>query len=420
MVALYVVAVAKASLTFAVMVLIAGGVACTPSSARTPTPEASMPTPAVASTPASVTARDLQSGHWSTLPPAPIQGRGGASAIWTGHLLLVWGGFSSLTKTTFADGAAYDPVTNRWKKIHASPLSPRRGQVAVWTGTEMVVWGGFSAADTSLGDGAAYTPTTDSWRALPTGPLSSRGGAFGVWTGTEIIVLGGRSGSGTSFADGAAFNPRFQKWRAVAPPSPVAGHLVKWMTVVYAKERLLAWSAWSTERQSGPGVNAAAAGEDLFSYSPAKTSWQIIPPSPAAPAIATEAVVANSVVIVRGLPFACGGSCPFMPEVMASLDPVAMVWSRLPPNPWQSANLTVSTGAAVFAFDDAFISRGASPGDAIAYDPTNHEWIPLAATPLLCIADATVWTGREVLLFCRGDGAQTGPPSFSGLAFKVS
>lgn len=344
--------------------------------------------------------------------------------VWTGHLLLVWGGFSSLTKTTFADGAVYDPLTNRWRKIHASPLSPREGQVAVWTGSEMVVWGGFRAADTlaptSLGDGAAYSPTSDSWRALPTGPLSPRGVAFGVWTGTEVIVLGGVSGSGTSYADGAAFNPRSQKWRAVPQPSPVAGHLLKWRTVVYANDLLLAWSGWSAERQTGPGAYSPAGGEDLFAYSPARASWRIIPPLPAAPAVVEEAVVANSLVIVRGLPFACVGFCPFMPEAMASYDPAAMVWSRLPPNPWQSANLTVWTGAALFAFDDGFMSSEASPGDAIAYDPTNHEWLPLTGTRLLCMPEATVWTGRAVLLFCQGDVLQTGPPSVSGLAFEVS
>jgi hypothetical protein len=109
-----------------------------------------------------------------------------------------------------------------------------------------------------------------------------------------------------------------------------------------------------------------------------------------------------------------------MSEVTASYDPAAMVWSRLPPNPWHAANLTVWTGAALFAFDYEFMSSEASPGDAIAYDPTNRKWLPLTRTRLLCVPDATLWTGREVLLFCQGDVLQTGPPSFSGLTFEVS
>ena len=414
------VAVAKASLTFAMVVLIVGCSGSTPGSPQTPASQTSPGAPAVASTPASVAASDLRQGHWSTLPLSPIRGRSRQSVVWTGHQLLVWGGFSYLTKMMFADGAAYDPVTNHWHKIHDGPLSPRVGQVAIWTGREMVVWGGFSAADTvvrrSLGDGAAYNPTTDSWRKLPSSPLASRGGAFGVWTGTETIVIGGVSGSGKTFVDGAAFDPQTQHWRVIPPPSPVGGHPITWETAVSVDGQLLAWSRWSTVSQ--PGTRG---GVDLFAYSSDTAAWRPIPPSPAAPAVVRQAVVANSVVIVRGLPFACSGLCPFVPEVMASYDPATMVWSRLPPIPWDGASLTLWTGAALFAFDDSFVGREASPGDAIAYDPTNHEWLRLPATPLVCsITDASVWTGREVVLFCQDDDLGSGPPYVSGLAFAVS
>lgn len=45
----------------------------------------------------------LARGHWVNLPPAPIATRGGEVAMWTGHLLVIWGGDSA--STTYANGA---------------------------------------------------------------------------------------------------------------------------------------------------------------------------------------------------------------------------------------------------------------------------------------------------------------------------
>jgi hypothetical protein len=54
-------------------------------------------------------------------------------------------------------GEAYNPATNTWTALPAAPLRGRAGPIAVWTGHQMIVWGG-SFGNTGYTDGAAFTP----------------------------------------------------------------------------------------------------------------------------------------------------------------------------------------------------------------------------------------------------------------------
>src|SRR5205807_4897393 len=129
--------------------------------------------------------------RWQVLPPAPVAGRFGTSAVWSGREVLFWGGQAGAdtrglhlpppTATgglhlppptgTFADGAAYDPATRRWRKLPAAPIGARTGHQAVWTGREMVVWGGYPRCcpiDSVIHDpaAAAFDPATNRWRRI--------------------------------------------------------------------------------------------------------------------------------------------------------------------------------------------------------------------------------------------------------------
>jgi N-acetylneuraminic acid mutarotase len=60
-------------------------------------------------------------------------------------------------------GEAYDPATNQWTALPEAPLTGRAGPTAVWTGSQMIVWGGYTTTENyttsnSYTDGAAYTP----------------------------------------------------------------------------------------------------------------------------------------------------------------------------------------------------------------------------------------------------------------------
>jgi hypothetical protein len=85
---------------------------------------------------------------WRVLAEAPLAPRSGHVAVWTGREMIVWGGSARSDSSVSAefvsahDGAAYDPVADSWREISRAPIPGRVGYSAVWTGEEMIVWGG--------------------------------------------------------------------------------------------------------------------------------------------------------------------------------------------------------------------------------------------------------------------------------------
>ena len=105
------------------------------------------------------------SPSWRPLPTPPILGRLGASAVWTGREMIVWGGVTRGGAFPYgaprSDGAAYTPATRTWRKIANSPsgVLGDGGPAAAWTGSRMVVWSG-NSPDRPAG-GAVYDPRTN-------------------------------------------------------------------------------------------------------------------------------------------------------------------------------------------------------------------------------------------------------------------
>jgi hypothetical protein len=97
---------------------------------------------------------------WQALPAAPIVGRLGPSAVWTGTEMIVWGGYARSENVGQAsDGAAYKPATRTWRTIAPSPPGVQGGAAVVWTGDEMIVWAS-NSPDGPVG-AAAYDLATD-------------------------------------------------------------------------------------------------------------------------------------------------------------------------------------------------------------------------------------------------------------------
>lgn len=155
------------------------------------------------------------SGEWAELPAAPIAGRSGQAAVWTGQEMIVWGGQSETSEeeNDLFDGAALDLATESWRRIPQGPISRGASADAVWTGTEMLVWSGTEAA--------SYDPTSNSWRRASRFPLAPRANSAVAWNGSELIVWGGIGPCGTCFlADGAAYDPESDTWQEL-PPAPL-------------------------------------------------------------------------------------------------------------------------------------------------------------------------------------------------------
>src|SRR5262249_45199183 len=103
--------------------------------------------------------------------------RSHATAVWTGSVMIVWGGgeqdqFCPSTSAAYQggayqDGSRYDPLTDTWSLIsRVNAPNGRFWHTAVWTGTEMIVWGGWDVNLSDVNDGGRYDPASDSWRSV--------------------------------------------------------------------------------------------------------------------------------------------------------------------------------------------------------------------------------------------------------------
>ena len=75
--------------------------------------------------------------------------------------MLVWGGSAG---AVVSGGGRYNPSTNTWASItNTNAPSGRNGHTAVWTGGLMVVWGGGVYVSPHFSTGGRYDPATNSW-----------------------------------------------------------------------------------------------------------------------------------------------------------------------------------------------------------------------------------------------------------------
>src|SRR6202008_4286762 len=100
---------------------------------------------------------------WSptSLTNAP-QGRFLHTVVWSGNRMVVWGGRPRSFAGSLNTGGRYDPASDAWTPTSTTSVpSVRYGHTAVWTGTVMIVWGGIDA--NYLNSGGRYDPANDSW-----------------------------------------------------------------------------------------------------------------------------------------------------------------------------------------------------------------------------------------------------------------
>ena len=114
------------------------------------------------------------------------------TAVWTGSEMIVWGGYGGPPIYDLNTGGRYNPSTDSWIATNLTNApSARHNYTAVWTGRIMIVWGGDGGGNT----GGRYDPGTDSWIATSTTYAPScRTFYTAVWTGGEMIIWGGTDG----------------------------------------------------------------------------------------------------------------------------------------------------------------------------------------------------------------------------------
>ena len=311
------------------------------------------------------------------------------TAVWTGSEMIVWGG----TKAMFLDdGGRYDPLTDTWTATaRAGAPSARYSHTAVWTGSKMVVWGGNGSGVGVVNSGGRYDPATDSWAPLSTFHAPpGRMKHSAVWTGSRMIVWGGQ---GNTFRDvfnhGGRYDPVGDAWTPLttlgAPPAR------GYHTAVFTGDEMLVWGGFD-------GSSVVAEGGR---YDPIANDWE--PMSAAGepvPRFGHTAVWSGDEMLVWG---GTGDGGPF--NSGGRYDPAADAWTA-----------TDTTGAPPATAGHVGVWAGErmivwGPFDSIGgrYDPATDAWTPTATNggPTARIGSTSVWTGNEMIVWGGLSGGAT-------------
>lgn len=145
-------------------------------------------------------------------PPTSFVGRSRAAAVAIdGGRVFIWGGMN-YGNDALGDGAIYDPRDNTWKVLGSATGSPSARVLpsVVWTGKVVIVFGGADAAgNNSFRDGALYDPAADAWTALnPPQSVTRRAAPYAFWDGSTAVFWGGTAASGSSWT-GSSGGERF-------------------------------------------------------------------------------------------------------------------------------------------------------------------------------------------------------------------
>lgn len=348
--------------------------------------------------------------RWSPAFAAPIGGRTGHTATWTGDRMVVWGGWAPSDRGTpaFADGAALVLAQDGWLPVGGAPVAPRHGHTAVWTGTELVVWGGLTPDGTPLADGAAYDPGAGSWRRLPPAPLEGRSGHGVVWTGAGMVVWGG-TGEDGAVADGAVYDPAGDTWRELpsAPLGPRSAPVAVWT----GAEVLLVGGV--ADDPAGFPVDGAA-------YDPAAARWRPLPAAPGPGMAGAAAAWTGDRLLVVGGDGAVGGA-PTTTNQALEYDPVTDAWDEVVPPPLGP----LSRAPHVWTGTSFVVWGGGTPDhartDGAAFDPVVGRWRPLPPAPLDGRGGATaVWAGDRMVVWGGSEVQVSGGQRADGAAFTPS
>jgi hypothetical protein len=314
--------------------------------------------------------------------------REGHSAVWTGKVVLVWGGWLGGAQYS-STGSAYHPDADRWTSLsQLDGPTARRGHTAVWTGTEMIVWGGFSGR-TAVGTGGRYDVGAQSWRSVNnSGAPSARDSHLSVWTGTRMLIWGGRDGSALA-ASGAQYHPDTDSWA----PLPVANEPVLRMSAagVWAGDRWLVWGGVAS-------TGYEQSGGQLLCPDGSPSEWKVMSTEGAPSGREGHALVwTGSRLLVWG-----GHRFGSPLNDGAAYDPLTDRWTPISAAGAPSAR---SHPAGVWTGSEWVLFGGLNAAAAVAggsaYAPATDTWRSLdnPGSPVTRSGVASVWTGSEMILF---------------------
>ena len=314
------------------------------------------------------------------------QARGRHSAVWTGTRMIIWGGRTTPV-ALFNSGGQYDPILDTWTATSTSGApDPRYVHSTIWTGSEMLVWGGSGSTGPSTAEwlqtGGRYNPDTDSWTSIQTqGAPEGRNGHAAVWTGTKMIVWGGLVAGNVSTNTGGRYDPSADTWEPTsltAAPSSRA-----YDTAVWIGTRMIVWSGLGGQ------------------YNPVLDTWSAISMSgaPTPRSEATSIWTGTHLIVWGGI----NGSTNY--DTGGRYDPASNTWTATSTTgaPWaRFAHSAIWTGNRMIIWGGVNISVFTNTGGR--YDPSTDSWLPTAIgdAPPPISGQPTVWTGSRMIVWGGG------------------
>ncbi|HEU5182289.1 MAG TPA: hypothetical protein VFW45_16000, partial [Candidatus Polarisedimenticolia bacterium] len=314
------------------------------------------------------------------------------AAVWTGNLMIVWGGWDS-GGTSLASGGRYDPATDTWAPTTlAGAPQGRLLPSTIWTGDRMIIWGGVLyqccpiSNFTPLNSGGRYDPIADSWTATTlSGAPTPRYLQTTVWTGSRMVVWGGYDQS-AALASGGRYDPATNTWDAMSASGAPAARYNH--GAVMAAGSMVLWGGENGTTQFGDGGR----------YDPAGDTWLPLSVSGAPAARSSHSAIStDSSMVVWG-----GWDRTTRMNTGGRYDPVTDQWSGMSnagaPS-GRTSHSTVWTGAEMIVWGGSSGSSGLDSGGR--YDPVSDSWSPMASidSPRRRAAATGVWTGESMLIW---------------------
>jgi N-acetylneuraminic acid mutarotase len=309
------------------------------------------------------------------------------TALWTGTVMLIWGGQDATSLPT--TGGRYNPNTDSWTTMSTTNApGGRYQQSAVWTGSAMIIWGGRNGPSSYLNSGAKYNPTSNTWTT--TGTTNAPGARFGhsaVWTGSGMIIWGGWNG--TVLGDGATYNAATDNWVALSASNPPAARFSH--SAVWTGSEMIVWGGIAYPQSD---VNSGSR------YNQATNTWTPTSltnaPQPADTNTGTTIWTGSEMIVF-------GGGYGETFDTGARYDPSADTWTRVrttntPDGRYRHTAVWTGSEMVVWGGD---LNSTYETNTGAQYDPALDAWTPTTTVnaPQGREAHTAVWTGKEMIVW---------------------
>ena len=288
---------------------------------------------------------------------APLEGRIHPAAVWTGHELIVVGGYRD---DVAQPGESVDAFTSDGRQLHF----------------------------TSFVDGAAYDPATDRWRPIADAPGTGVT-EDAVWTGSRLLVRGTTTPPGDDAGGAAVFSydPASDRWEVLPAPTGVADTLD--VTMTWTGQELVFWGH-PYRRYEEPALSVA--------LDPATGDWRTLPAGPLPSGMGPAATWDGDEVVVVAAGAVSTGTAP-PPTPVAGLDPATNAWRQLPSAPTELQGMTPTVA---WTGTDLLLTGGIN-GDrrnevVLAFDPDGERWSEVGRMDGHSLyGSELVWTGDHLV-----------------------